>query len=294
VQACADETVHGRTDWYLPALNELKNVIYENLYDGTPNDNSPNPVISGFVSENYWSSSESNWDSYRRAERVRFDNGDTGRQDKENNYNVRCARLDAGYACGASPIGTVCADGSVYAGLSPDGSVPMFIPRCDLGQSWDGAACSGVRTQPDWNDGMDQLSNFIDIWLVDEDNGGMNAVATGAYNTSLLTTTDSEELTTGLQPHPAAEGCDSLNIHGKTDWYLPARDELLEIYEKLYDGTPNDNSPDPVADGFGMASYWSSTQGDTNNAFDVNFTDGSHNWNADKDWGRRIRCARKD
>lgn len=45
--------------------------------------------------------------------------------------------------CGTS-VGEVCADGSVYAGMS--GSSKMFATRCDFGQTWNGTTCTGTRT----------------------------------------------------------------------------------------------------------------------------------------------------
>jgi len=43
-------------------------------------------------------------------------------------------------ACGASPtVGDVCSDGTVYAGISPDGNRAMYVARCDLGMSWSGS-----------------------------------------------------------------------------------------------------------------------------------------------------------
>ena len=35
-----------------------------------------------------------------------------------------------------STPGTVCADGSVYAGISPDGNSKMFAARCDVGRTF--------------------------------------------------------------------------------------------------------------------------------------------------------------
>src|SRR5574337_562894 len=51
------------------------------------------------------------------------------------NWNITTQYAD----CSGNPIGTVCGDGTVYAGLSPDGNVAMFTTRCDVGQSWTGS-----------------------------------------------------------------------------------------------------------------------------------------------------------
>ena len=42
-------------------------------------------------------------------------------------------------------IGWLCSDGTVYAGISPDGNKAMYVARCDNGQTWNGSTCSGTR-----------------------------------------------------------------------------------------------------------------------------------------------------
>jgi hypothetical protein len=193
-------------------------------------------------------------------------------------------------SCGASPaIGQVCADGSVYAGVTPDGNQHMYVARCDLGMSWDGTACSGTRSTLDYNAG-----NSSGIALV----GALSGIA-GELNTATLVSTDSNTVTAGVQDHLAAQACEDLNVHGNTDWYLPAWQELRVVYENLMDGVPNDNAPDPVISGISTASYWSSSENTSThsayiiNAFKLSFSNGSvddmarHNNYA-------VRCARQD
>ena len=64
--------------------------------------------------------------------------------------------------CTGSPTpGTVCSDGTIYAGQSPDGNVKMYTTRCDEGENWDGSGCTGVRVRVPWNDG--NSSNFVSV-----------------------------------------------------------------------------------------------------------------------------------
>lgn len=158
---------------------------------------------------------------------------------------------------GCSPVGTVCSDGSVYAGLSPDGNVPMYIPRCDLGQTWDGSACAGTRSSLTWNAGD---SGWVDTGLV---NCGSAAGcdASGETNTTTLVATDASTAA-GVQDHVAARECNNLNVHGQTDWYLPSARELDVIYDNLVDATPADSAPNPLITGFstGGSYYWSSSE----------------------------------
>ena len=114
-------------------------------------------------------------------------------------------------SCASSPaVGTVCADGSVYAGLTPDGGVAMYAQRCDIGQSWNGSACSGVRS------------------LVNFDNGLGNAIGTGiqSASTGLSNTTSLYSNASASAPFASAVQCHNLNEDGHTDWYLPATSEL--------------------------------------------------------------------
>lgn len=99
---------------------------------------------------------------------------------------------NAGGDCTLSPsIGTVCADGTIYADLSPDGNVKMFTQRCDYGQTWDGANCTGVRSGLTWNDGS---TNFGAT--------GFDSSVTGKSNSSVIAIS----VVAGA-PHIAAQYC---------------------------------------------------------------------------------------
>ena len=103
--------------------------------------------------------------------------------------------------CNASPsIGTVCLDGTVYAGLTPDGNVPFYTTPADQTNSiaW---STESVNHNPD---------------LRDYDSGSTNQ----AWAEANLT----------LANYPAFELCANLTDHGHTDWYLPARNENVVLY----------------------------------------------------------------
>lgn len=137
--------------------------------------------------------------------------------------------------CGG--IGGVCADGSVYAGMSPDGNVPMYTTPADAG------AYTWVTAD-----------NYIDTAMVNcttASPGGQASCQTGRANTTLLASMSNAD-----SPYVAATYCDSLSAHGHTDWYLPAQDELNVLYTNrvaigAFDLTGS------WADGF----YWSSSEG---------------------------------
>ena len=153
--------------------------------------------------------------------------------------------ITAGDCTEPSPaVGTICADGSVYAGLSPDGSVKMYVPRCNYGQTWGGSSCIGVATTSSWNNGV---WNSSDSPLINCGSAPACS-ATGESNTTTLVAADSNS-SPGIQPHNAANACDGLNIHGQTDWYLPSIAELELMYRNRL-----------LIGGFTTADYWSSSE----------------------------------
>ncbi len=186
--------------------------------------------------------------------------------------------------CGATPSpGDICSDGTVYAGISPDGNKRMYVARCDSGMTWNGSACTGTRATLTWNDGN---SNWIAT--------GYTSWVNGSVNTAGLIVTDSNSVAGGVQPHNAAQACaDYDDGNGNTDWYLPARDEMNVIYENLVDGVPNDNNPDPLIPGFATGSYWSSSDhASISLAYPQVFSSGVVSGVA-KSNAYAVRCARK-
>ncbi len=122
---------------------------------------------------------------------------------------------NAGGDCTLSPApGTVCSDGTIYAGLSPDGNVKMFTTRCDFGQTWDGTSCTGVRTTVSFNKGVPL--NFT---------VGTGSGTTGKANSALLAAAGDAGA-----PYSAAIACESLVENGYSDWYLPAAAEMAVVY----------------------------------------------------------------
>jgi len=171
--------------------------------------------------------------------------------------------------CAGSPsIGADCADGTVYAGLSPDGNVPMYTTSADAGTfTWNNGNMSNNTT-------TSQTSN-----------------TTGEANTNNLITLDSDSGTGGTQPHQAAQYCADLTAGGHSDWYLPARNELNVLYTNRV-----------AIGGFELAGgeygppapswYWSSTETSFDNIWLQRFEDGSTaTWN--KYHGKSVRCVRK-
>ncbi len=181
--------------------------------------------------------------------------------------------------CSLSPVGTVCADGTVYAGTSPDGNVPMYVTRCDYNMTWAGSTCINTRTGIAWNNGQ---ADWVDTSLVNCGSAPACDVS-GESNTTALAAADSDSDDAGVQPHAAAKYCDDLTVHGNSDWYLPSALELNVIYgNKAAIGQFNISG----------SNYWSSSESVTNNAWYQKFSDGAQG-SSNKNGGFFVRCARR-
>jgi hypothetical protein len=89
-------------------------------------------------------------------------------------------------------IGEVCGDGSIYAGTSPDGDVPMYTTPANAPGTYAWTATTYV-------------------------NRGLTSTVTGEANTAALVTPNN---------HPAAQYCANLVAHTRDDWYLPSSEEI--------------------------------------------------------------------
>jgi len=72
--------------------------------------------------------------------------------------------------------------------------------------------------------------------------------------------------------HPAGNFTATATINGYDDWYLPASEELLELYQN---GAGTASDPLPSGDEMMAAEYWSSTEIDADSAETFNFSDGT-------------------
>jgi hypothetical protein len=194
--------------------------------------------------------------------------------------------------CAGTPnYGAVCADGSVYAGISPVTSTAMYVPRCDYGQIWNGTYCKGTKKTQDWNGGNN--SGYVNT-SIDNCTSWGSCVADGEANTITLSSADSDTGHVLTQVHAAAQECYDLDLHGKTDWYLPSTIEWEVIYENLIDGIPDDNNPDPIINGFSTSQwYWTSSEYDTDEGWRFLLSTKSFDRQAKhENW--YVRCLRRE
>ena len=193
-----------------------------------------------------------------------------------------CGSYGGGGGCtapsGCANVGDTCADGSVFAGCAPNSVAPLFTTRCDPGRTWGGSSCSGTRVTKGWNNGNStgNTSTNVTGW------------GDGSANMATLITLDSNSGAGGTQPHQAAQYCADLNMHGQTDWYLPAAAELIMLYINRA----------AIGD-FDTASgswYWSSTEQAQSKARYADFYTGASagdQRNDDKVSFNYLRCIRK-
>jgi len=170
-------------------------------------------------------------------------------------------------SCSPSP-GDVCSDGSVYAGISPDGSVAMYTTPADAGQF-------------SWNDGT---STWVDTAMVNC-TGAQASCDTGEANTALLV-----GLGTSPSPAPyvAARHCDNLTAHGHSDWYLPASTELAVLRtNRVAIGAFN------ISGSFPAGWYWSSSESSNALSWNQRFSDGTQSLFNLKFVDLSVRCVRR-
>ncbi|MCL2470083.1 MAG: DUF1566 domain-containing protein [Alphaproteobacteria bacterium] len=175
-------------------------------------------------------------------------------------------------ACAGTPsAGTVCANGTIYVGVSPDGFADkMYAAPCDIGMSWNGLSCTGGRISNSWNNA---ISN-------DPIATGFTSTFAGRANTAGLAA-----LNNASSPYQAATACHNLTVAGHSDWYLPAIQELVMVQTNIsHNGTAN---------GFDGWYYWSSTEGNsTYSASFVNMSNGQTTADS-KSYARNVRCVRR-
>jgi protocatechuate 3,4-dioxygenase beta subunit len=112
------------------------------------------------------------------------------------------------------------------------------------------------------------------------------AIGTGYQNTMDIVNQVCETVNGGTT---AAQAALDAYINGYSDWYLPSKDELVEMYNTIGNGGPEGN-----IGGFETSDYpryWSSSESNNNGARDVNFYNGGTSSNI-KDNSLRVRAVR--
>jgi hypothetical protein len=111
------------------------------------------------------------------------------------------------------------------------------------------------------------------------------SIGSGLQNTMDIT---SQGCATEFGGITAAQAALNAEINGYSDWYLPSKDELVEIYNTIGNGDPEGN-----IGGFETSNpaYWSSSELNSNDAWFVDFSDGT-TFAIDKYYAIRVRVIR--
>lgn len=112
-----------------------------------------------------------------------------------------------------------------------------------------------------------------------------NVAWDGRENSTFLSNVDSDDVAPGVQPHNAVEAC----LARGSGWYLPAINELNLIYTQraagAFAGTFRASE-----DGFEQVRYWSSSEKQSNDAWDTNLVTGANGRNSKED-SILVRCV---
>jgi hypothetical protein len=167
------------------------------------------------------------------------------------------APQNSGSPLGCNRIGDKCSDGTIYAGRAADGRSSIY------------ATAEDAPSLFPWNSGA------IDLRTV----AGAESETNGRTNTALI-----QALSADGQTYKAADYCSALNAYGHTDWYLPARNELNQLFSNR-----------AAIGNFRLtvgARYWSSSEATNIFAWSQNFGTGFQSGDT-KNSALRVRCIRK-
>jgi hypothetical protein len=112
-----------------------------------------------------------------------------------------------------------------------------------------------------------------DYYALTRITGTAEGTGTGRKNTDLILATDTSA--------PAALACKNLTTGGKTDWFLPSKDELNQLYNNRTSVVNLSNS-----------NHWSSSQSDGNNAWYQSLGNGNQDYYYTKGSTYSVRAVR--
>jgi len=273
-QATLEFESDGYSDWFLPSQDELAE-LYINLVQDSVNINSYNFTNNWYWSSFYESYNEgfgypnmvgffyyqynlniepANVSDFSKVRPIRaFGNWTMGCMDSlACNYNPEanmadgsCDYPEQGYDCDGNitaEIGDVIEGGYLFY-IDETGQRGLVASMDDIGQLFWGCYYENVGSDLFGADGTgigEGLQNTIDI---------------------LASCSDSPI---------AAREVFNFNYLDFSDWYLPSKDELVEMYNAIGNGSQQGNFGSFMNDW-----YWSSSEHDEDDVWSVNFTDGN-------------------
>ena len=116
--------------------------------------------------------------------------------------------------CNDSPsLGQTCTDGSIYVGLHPVTSEPLYMMD------------SNASNSSDWGT---------------KDNTGATSITDGESNQNWIATNRI------ISNYPSFDACYTSTAHGRDDWYLPSIVEMDTAYSNLVIAPPGDDPDNPI------------------------------------------------
>lgn len=167
-------------------------------------------------------------------------------------------------------VGTYCGGGRIAGQIYEYGKNYTIVATLGGCTSGTNPSCYGGldNLKKTWNNGMTRDWNYVIA----------TDMTDGLVNTNELARSSSPE-----SPYYVAKYCVDMANQGKSDWYLPSKNELNMMYQNR-----------SVIGGFVNETYWSSTSyaGVYNSAFVQYFGNGSQS-SSDKNNYNHVRCIRR-
>jgi hypothetical protein len=163
-------------------------------------------------------------------------------------------------------------DGRSYrlGDTGPGSGKIFYVSTAGFTMTDDSSTCHYLEAAP--KDIIDTKAWASTSYQTQSISGTGTDIGTGRKNTVTILATDVAA--------PAALACKNLATGGKTDWFLPSKDELAKLYENR--------------DSVGISvleSYWSSSAFSSSLAWSQYFSSGSQNYN-NKGSNYRVRAVR--
>jgi surface protein len=298
-QAALDAEINGYSDWYLPSTEELVE-MYNTIGNGSLEGN-----IGSFNSTHYWSSSEydnvwawdvnfgidspnSNKNNIQSVRPIRaFGNWHMGCMDETAcNYNSEanmadgsCTYAEQGYDCEGNitaEIGDVMEGGYLFY-IDETGEHGLVAALEDITEGSNmGIGPWGTPEGYEWGCTSTSVATAY----------GNYAIGTGLENTDAIVSQNCQTVNGGIT---AAQATLNYEIEGFTDWFLPSRDELMEMYNTIGNGGSEGDIGDfETSD---IPNYWSSSESNGNVVMTGGFDYGTTSY-VDKFYSFRVRAVR--
>lgn len=175
--------------------------------------------------------------------------------------------------------GEVCSDGSILTGVSTTVGKPLFIMAVD----GPGDVDHPGMFQYSW--GPHDAAHTLALCENEEAVGDICGNGQIASLEVLKASAEFKRNNSGWDRYHAATFCDTLDYHGRTDWFLPARDELLAIFKAI-----------GLREDIGMRGnfYWSSSPQTPWHFWAVYFEENNGSNLVSQSGALRVRCVRVD